>query len=743
MAMAKEERTLIEFLKDMFGEAVTAERRLTVFTTPDLWTMRFAGLDGVEAHALDASGHGREVYFGLGLIRGSPQGRGTAEDAAAIGCLWADIDLAGPAHPGKSLPTRIEDVENLLGELPLAPSVVVDSGHGAHAYWLLKEPWVFEDETDRRRAARLAHAWHGLVCRLAETKGWKLENLGGLARVLRLPGTVNHKLASQPVEVRILRSDPGLRYNPSDFEQFVSAEDDRAQAEGVAVATDLVLRADAEPPVRRMIEAAAVSTKFVETWSRKRTDLTDQSQSSYDLSLATIAAMLGWTDQEMADLIIAARREHNEKPEKALRRDYITRTLARARQAAADMPVESADVDISAITSQAAVSAGPAPPAPSVMMSGLRVDAVCLADVEPEPVHWLWPGRFALGKLSLIAGEPGLGKSFLTLDMAARVSRGAGWPCDEISRSAPAGVVLLSAEDDIKDTIAPRLIAAGADRSRILAMRAIYQPQLALVPGVEKQVPFSLLEHIPQLEELIRRAAPCCLVIVDPVSAFLGGTDSHNNSEVRGVLAPLAEMASRNRVAVVAVTHLNKGQGSALNRVIGSIAFTAAARAAYVVTKDEDDPSRRLLLPAKNNLGCDADGFAYRLEGEPTPHVEWEPVPVAMSADEAVSGECHTRGPDPDAREEAEQWLLDFLAAGPRPAQEVFDAASADGHTRATIRRAKAVARVRSAKEEFDGRWVWILPGSGPLMTAGKSRPQEGVYEGAHEDAQAVLCPTT
>jgi len=179
----------------MFGDAVGPERRLTVFTTPDLGTMRFAGLEGIEGHALDASRHGREVYFGLGLIRGSPQGRGAAADVAAIGALWADIDMAGPAHPGKALPSSIEEIEGLLGELPLAPSVVVDSGHGAHAYWLLKEPWIFESEADRQRAAGLARAWHGLVCRLAEAKGWKLENLGGLARVLRLPGTVNHKLS--------------------------------------------------------------------------------------------------------------------------------------------------------------------------------------------------------------------------------------------------------------------------------------------------------------------------------------------------------------------------------------------------------------------------------------------------------------------------------------------------------------------------------------------------------------------
>ena len=724
--MTATEMKLMDFLSDLFGDALSPERRLTVFTTPDRHAMRFASLEGVEAHAMDASRHGREVYFGLGLVRGSPEGRGTAEDMAAIGCLWADIDLAGPAHPGKALPASFEEIKRLLDDLPLAPSVVVDSGHGAHAYWLFKEPWIFEDEADRQRAAALARAWHGLVCHLAEARGWKLENLSDLARVLRVPGTTNHKMPGQPVQVRILSSVPSLRYSLSDFEKFVTAEDESLQR--APEVGDLVLRPDAAPPSRRMVEAASASPKFVETWQRRRTDLADQSQSAYDLSLATIAAALGWTDQEIADLIIAARREHGDKPEKALRRDYVAGTLAKARQAVAAMPTEGADVDLSGIVSQAAASKASVDPA--VMVGGLRVDAVCLADVTPEPVRWLWPGRFALGKLSLIAGEPGLGKSFLTLDMAARVSRGDGWPCDEGARSEPAGVVLLSAEDNVDDTIVPRLMAARADRSRILAMKALFKPVLGLGGEVEKQVHFSLLEHIPQLESLIQRAAPCRLVVVDPVSAFLGSTDSHNNSEVRAVLAPLAEMAARHRVAVVAVTHLNKGQGSALNRVIGSIAFTAAARAAYVVTRDDDEPARRLLLPAKNNLGCDETGFAYRLEGEGIPCVEWEPIPVTMTADEAVGVEHHARGPEPDARHDAETWLLDFLAAGPRTATDVFDAARADGHTRATIKRAKAMMSIVATKDGYQGAWTWTLPGSGPLMVAGEPAAIKGAPKG-------------
>ena len=157
-----------------------------------------------------------------------------------------------------------------------------------------------------------------------------------------------------------------------------------------------------------------------------------------------------------------------------------------------------------------------------------RIASVRMADVTPEPVRWLWPGRFALGKLSLIAGEPGLGKSFLTLDMASRVSCGAGWPCDGSVRSDPGGVVLLSAEDDLKDTIRPRLDAAGADCSRIEAMQAIYRPDHRR--GTEVAVPFTLVEHIHHMETLIRKVGACKLVVVDPVSAFLGATDSHNTA---------------------------------------------------------------------------------------------------------------------------------------------------------------------------------------------------------------------
>ena len=336
------------FIETIFGDALGPDRRLCIFTTPDLQADFFADAGQAAACARELAAT-RDVYFGVGLVRGQPAGRGKAEDVAAIGALWADVDLADPVHQGKPLPASVDDVRNMLARLPHAPSMLVHSGHGVHAYWLLKEPWVFEDDAEREQGARLAKGWHGTVCAAAQALGWHLENLGDLARVLRLPGTLNHKTAPS-VEVRVIES-ADARYNPTDFEPYLVNE---PAPPAPAEAGALVLRPDAAPPVEKMMAAAEGSPKFRDTWARRRPDLADQSQSGYDLALASIAARLGWTDQEIADLVIAARRRHNQNPAKALRRDYIARTLTRARTSEDEPAREAPDVDISAIVAKSA-----------------------------------------------------------------------------------------------------------------------------------------------------------------------------------------------------------------------------------------------------------------------------------------------------------------------------------------------------------------------------------------------------
>jgi hypothetical protein len=308
-----------------------------------------------------------------------------------------------------------------------------------------------------------------------------------------------------------------------------------------------------------------------------------------------------------------------------------------------------------------------------------------------------------------LAGDPNLGKSLVTLDMAARVSRGTAWP-DVPLEPGPAGnVILLSAEDDPADTIRPRLEAAGADLDRV-----------HILQGVEYAAGgkgyFNLAADLPVLGRVLDGMADARLVIIDPISAYLGRTDSHVNAEVRSVLGPLADLAARRGVAVVVVTHLSKGMGGkALYRAIGSIAFAGAARAAWHFAADPENPQRRLMLPAKMNLAVAPTGLAYavesvRLDGlGDVGRVAWESSPVTLTADDILATEADN-GEPAGARQEAVDWLQEVLAGGPVNAVDVRKRAAADGIASRTLDRAKAPLGVKATREGFGGPWVWMLP---------------------------------
>lgn len=339
-----------------------------------------------------------------------------------------------------------------------------------------------------------------------------------------------------------------------------------------------------------------------------------------------------------------------------------------------------------------------------------RLEIVSVADVREEPIDWLWEGRIAKGKVSMIVGDPGLGKSFLTVDLAARVSTGRPWPDQPGQAREPASVILFNAEDDLGDTIKPRLLAAGADVTRIHAIATVRRVDR----GHEHEGTFSLETDLPLLEDALRSRPDVRLIVIDPISACMGAADTHNNAEVRGVLAPLAALASRYRVAVVVVSHLNKTSGgSIIYRTMGSLAFTAAARAVLGVTRDKTNKDRRLLLPIKNNIGPDASGLAYILHApasDAVPHLAWDPEPVTTSAEEAFAPE---REGGRTERDEAGDWLRETLSAGPVPANDVFRRAGEEGFSPATIKRAARAVGIVKGRAGFQGPSVWSLSADG------------------------------
>lgn len=346
-----------------------------------------------------------------------------------------------------------------------------------------------------------------------------------------------------------------------------------------------------------------------------------------------------------------------------------------------------------------------------------ETDLVRLDTVERRPLQWLWPGRLPIGKLTMFSGDPGLGKSLLTLDITSRISTGTPWPdvplSAQMGRREPSDVLLLSAEDDLADTIAPRLDAARADSTRIHALRATYEVD---EHGEVRRRPVDLKRDVERLDTVLERLPRPRLVVVDPVSAYLGETDSHVNAEVRAMMAPLSELAERHEVALLCVSHLRKSTGRAIYRTMGSLAFTASARQVLAVAPDPDDETerRRLLLPVKTNLTAEDTGMAYRIAphaldglGE-LPVVEWERTPVPRAdVDALVGGETQGPGRPSTERDAAAQWLEQKLADGPVPSTELKEHAEAEGFSARTLRRAKNQINAEAVQKK-DG-WYWTL----------------------------------
>lgn len=346
---------------------------------------------------------------------------------------------------------------------------------------------------------------------------------------------------------------------------------------------------------------------------------------------------------------------------------------------------------------------------------GSRLVVNCAADIKPEKIDWLWEQRLPLGKCVLVAGEGGLGKSMVLAWIAATVSRGKEWPCGE-GQSRRGSVVILSAEDDAADTIVPRLIAADADCSKVHILEAVRKED------DEGQRSFNLQLDLPALEKTIEKLGDVLLVIIDPITSYLGKVDSHKNAELRSVLEPLGKMAARQHVTIIANTHLSKASGGSANsRVIGSVAFVNHARAAFIVTADPEDSGRRLFLPSKTNLGKPRDGLAYRIADAAlsgpdreviwAPYVKWEDAPVTMSADEAMAANAGGVG-GKSTLEEAKGLVAELLANGKVAAKEVKEAADAQMISVATLRRAKSALGVKVSREGFGrgGTVMWSFP---------------------------------
>lgn len=347
-----------------------------------------------------------------------------------------------------------------------------------------------------------------------------------------------------------------------------------------------------------------------------------------------------------------------------------------------------------------------------------------------EPIRWLWKNWLAKGKFHLLAGAAGQGKTTLALAMAATVTMGGRWP--DGSACQQGNVLIWSGEDDPADTLAPRLLAAGANLDHCY-----------FVSGTQingEVQPFDPARDLTLINDCLSEIGGASLLIVDPVVSAVTG-DSHKNTETRRALQPLVDLAATCGCAVLGITHFSKGgQGSdPASRVVGSIAFTALARVVIVAAKvqSEDGSDTRVMARAKSNIGPDEGGYEYHLEQM---EVATDIFASAVAWGKAVEGSARDLLTDPNSDEATETMdavsiMREMLTADCwTPQKTVAAAMRVHGYSPKQTRSACNKLGVISKKASFKGEWYWRLPG-GP----NPEFPSEDTSEDAQQEKQGIL----
>ena len=314
---------------------------------------------------------------------------------------------------------------------------------------------------------------------------------------------------------------------------------------------------------------------------------------------------------------------------------------------------------------------------------------VCMASVEPESVSWLWYPYIPQSKLTIIEGDPGLGKSFLTMALTKHISRGIKLP--ETKRGKKGKVLLMSMEDGIADTIRPRLDSVGADVSRVFAYKSVIIFDDDGIDDIDK----ALTKYKPKM------------LIVDPLVAYLGaGVDLHKANETREVMAKLGLLAEKHRCAIVCVRHLRKGgSDKSIYRGLGSIDFTAAARSVLLVGKDPHDPDKRAIAHIKCNIAATGPTILYELRANMKRPFKWAGV-SDLTADDLLKSPKDGGGKS--ERELAQEFLSTVLETRPKRKKDLVREAEARGVSKSGLLKAKRSMDIQTEKKKGGEIW-WSL----------------------------------
>jgi putative DNA primase/helicase len=318
---------------------------------------------------------------------------------------------------------------------------------------------------------------------------------------------------------------------------------------------------------------------------------------------------------------------------------------------------------------------------------GCRLIIRRASNIVPEKIHWLRDKLIPMGRVTGIVGYPGQGKSLLTSHLAAAISTGAAWPAGN-SRIKRARVIILSAEDPPGDTLVPRLMAAGADLRRISIIEAVKDA------GAKRDFDFARdLQGLSKKIELMRRKRQIVrLVVIDPITSYLGNIDRNSARHVRALLDGLGEFAAAHQLAIIFVAHRTKMArgGAALTQIAGSYEFGAGPRANLLVVGDPT-AGAHLLVPCKQNLIAGGLGYRFRIEekkienGIVAPVVAFDQEPVPITAEQALAAEG-AKAATAITQPSAQIWLKSQLDNGPRWRRKILRRAARKGFSERQMR---------------------------------------------------------
>ena len=315
---------------------------------------------------------------------------------------------------------------------------------------------------------------------------------------------------------------------------------------------------------------------------------------------------------------------------------------------------------------------------------------ISASSVEPKEITWLWYPFIPIGKVTIIQGDPGDGKSTFMLTLAALMTKGEPFPFSGSDYTEPKNVIYQTSEDDADDTVVPRFLKAGGNPD-----------YLTFIDESDKAITFADERIAEAIKEKDAK-----LLILDPLSSYIGDCSLNQANEVRPRFNYLIRTARENDCAIVIVDHMNKSsQSKAIYRTPGSIDVVGAARSSLIIGRDSEEDDKRILVQQKANLAPTGHAISFSISEDGIVFLE----EMRMTADELLAGEIAQRGRPAVKMEEAIGLMMDMLSDGnPVPAADCRRVLAEAGYMPGTITRAKAMAGIESHKE--GDKWYWSMP---------------------------------